>query len=294
MHATGMLSSAWCNAPRISNAATIVPPSYRGVAAVTEEEIRNNAFAMPVHNPAYPRPPFRFINREYFIISYETDIDALKAVVPEPLTVDNGTRPLRVHPHAGFVGVRRLHGKRPGHLSARRRGRQCANYHARDVSRRRRPDRRRPRNLGLSEEARFTASLASTARTRCSARSTTARSASRPARWATSIAARYGSRAPQARRHAELSAQGHSARRWLGAHLRTRALLPARRRCARRVGRARRARTASRMRSRRSPICRFSKVVGARHVIANLTLDVGEVAYDYLAPAEALKLAVNQ
>jgi acetoacetate decarboxylase len=36
------------------------------------------------------------------------------------------------------------------------------------------------------------------------------------------------------------------------------------------------------------------KVVGARHVVANLTLDVGEVAYDYLAPAEALKLAVNQ
>lgn len=36
------------------------------------------------------------------------------------------------------------------------------------------------------------------------------------------------------------------------------------------------------------------RVVAARHVIANLTLDVGEVAYDYLAPAEALKLAVNQ
>src|SRR4051794_27666467 len=56
---------------------------------VTEEDIRKNAFAMPVHNPAYPRPPFRFINREYFIISYETDMDALKAIVPEPLTVDN-------------------------------------------------------------------------------------------------------------------------------------------------------------------------------------------------------------
>lgn len=56
---------------------------------MTEEDIRHNAFAMPVHNPAYPRPPFRFINREYFIISYETDMDALRAVVPEPLTVDN-------------------------------------------------------------------------------------------------------------------------------------------------------------------------------------------------------------
>ena len=54
-----------------------------------EEDIRGNAFAMPVHNPAYPRPPFRFINREYFIVSYVTDLDALRAVVPEPLTVDN-------------------------------------------------------------------------------------------------------------------------------------------------------------------------------------------------------------
>jgi len=49
------------------------------------DSIQGNAFAMPVHNPAYPRPPYRFINREYFIISYETDFDALRAVLPEPL-----------------------------------------------------------------------------------------------------------------------------------------------------------------------------------------------------------------
>ena len=37
------------------------------------------------------------------------------------------------------------------------------------------------------------------------------------------------------------------------------------------------------------------RVVGARHVIANLTLDIGEVALDYLAPSrERLKLAVNE
>lgn len=56
---------------------------------MTEDDIRNTAFSMPLHNPAYPRPPFRFVDREYFIISYETDIDALRAVVPEPLKVDN-------------------------------------------------------------------------------------------------------------------------------------------------------------------------------------------------------------
>ncbi|WP_206954523.1 acetoacetate decarboxylase [Trinickia acidisoli] len=55
---------------------------------MTEDEIRNSAFAMPILNPAYPRPPFRFVDREYFIISYETDMAALKAVVPEPLEVD--------------------------------------------------------------------------------------------------------------------------------------------------------------------------------------------------------------
>ncbi|WP_109477206.1 acetoacetate decarboxylase [Paraburkholderia sp. C35] len=51
--------------------------------------IRQSAFAMPFHNPAYPRPPFRFCHREYFIISYETDMDALRAVVPAPLQPEN-------------------------------------------------------------------------------------------------------------------------------------------------------------------------------------------------------------
>ncbi len=55
---------------------------------MTEEEIRRHAFAMPVVNPAYPRPPFRFVNREYFIVSYETDMKALKTVVPAPLRAD--------------------------------------------------------------------------------------------------------------------------------------------------------------------------------------------------------------
>ena len=36
------------------------------------------------------------------------------------------------------------------------------------------------------------------------------------------------------------------------------------------------------------------KIVGAKHVIANLTLDIGEVAFDYLDESTNLKLAVNQ
>lgn len=44
-------------------------------------------FAMPICSPAYPKGPYRFINREYFIITYETDLKILKEVVPEPLEV---------------------------------------------------------------------------------------------------------------------------------------------------------------------------------------------------------------
>jgi acetoacetate decarboxylase len=36
-------------------------------------------------NPAFPPGPYRFINREYFIIQYRTDPEALRRLVPEPL-----------------------------------------------------------------------------------------------------------------------------------------------------------------------------------------------------------------
>ncbi len=52
-----------------------------------ESDVRKNAFAMPLTSPAYPRGPYRFINREFFIITYRTDPDVLRAVVPEPLEV---------------------------------------------------------------------------------------------------------------------------------------------------------------------------------------------------------------
>ncbi len=50
-----------------------------------ESEVRERAFAMPLTNPAYPPGPYRFINREYFIITYRTDPAVLEKVVPEPL-----------------------------------------------------------------------------------------------------------------------------------------------------------------------------------------------------------------
>jgi acetoacetate decarboxylase len=51
------------------------------------ETVRTTAFAMPLTNPAFPVGPYRFINREYFIIQYRTDPEALRRVVPEPLTL---------------------------------------------------------------------------------------------------------------------------------------------------------------------------------------------------------------
>jgi acetoacetate decarboxylase len=55
---------------------------------MTEEEIRNRAFAMPLTSPAYPPGPYRFINREYLIVTYRTDPERLRTIVPEPLTLD--------------------------------------------------------------------------------------------------------------------------------------------------------------------------------------------------------------
>jgi len=43
----------------------------------------------PLGAPAYPRGPYRFTNREYVNITYRTDADALRAVVPEPLEIDD-------------------------------------------------------------------------------------------------------------------------------------------------------------------------------------------------------------
>jgi acetoacetate decarboxylase len=51
------------------------------------KDVPAKAFAMPLTSPTYPRGPYRFIDREYFIITYRTDPDALRAVVPEPLEV---------------------------------------------------------------------------------------------------------------------------------------------------------------------------------------------------------------
>ncbi|WP_431302974.1 acetoacetate decarboxylase [Sediminicoccus sp. BL-A-41-H5] len=55
---------------------------------MNEDEVRAKAFAMPLTSPAYPPGPYRFVDREYLIITYRTDPEKLRALVPAPLVVE--------------------------------------------------------------------------------------------------------------------------------------------------------------------------------------------------------------
>ena len=41
--------------------------------------------SMPAASPSYPMGPYRLINREFMIVTYETDRDFQRQAVPEPL-----------------------------------------------------------------------------------------------------------------------------------------------------------------------------------------------------------------
>jgi acetoacetate decarboxylase len=54
---------------------------------VTRDEILA-ASSMPLASPSYPKGPYRFIDREYLLIHYESDPDAIREMLPEPLEPD--------------------------------------------------------------------------------------------------------------------------------------------------------------------------------------------------------------
>ena len=62
--------------------------------------------SMPLAAPSYPRGPYRFVDREYLIVSYESDPDAIRAGLPEPLQPDGSNTVLyefiRMPDSAGF------------------------------------------------------------------------------------------------------------------------------------------------------------------------------------------------
>jgi acetoacetate decarboxylase len=52
---------------------------------MSPEEVLANAYSMPLGDSSYPPGPYRFVDREYLIITYRTDREALERVVPKPL-----------------------------------------------------------------------------------------------------------------------------------------------------------------------------------------------------------------
>ena len=47
-----------------------------------ESDVRARAFAMPLTSPAFPIGPYRFVNREFLIITYRTDPQKLASLSP--------------------------------------------------------------------------------------------------------------------------------------------------------------------------------------------------------------------
>jgi acetoacetate decarboxylase len=39
-------------------------------------------------SPTYPQGPYKFVNREFLIVTYRTDAKKLRELVPEPLEID--------------------------------------------------------------------------------------------------------------------------------------------------------------------------------------------------------------
>lgn len=54
------------------------------------QDVRRLA-SMPLQSPTYPRGPYRFEDRQYMILSYRTDPDAIRAALPEPLEPEGDT-----------------------------------------------------------------------------------------------------------------------------------------------------------------------------------------------------------
>ncbi|QCP52382.1 acetoacetate decarboxylase [Trinickia violacea] len=54
---------------------------------MSPDRVVSKAFAMPLTSPAFPMGPYKFYDREFLIITYRTDLDLLREIVPEPLQV---------------------------------------------------------------------------------------------------------------------------------------------------------------------------------------------------------------
>jgi acetoacetate decarboxylase len=51
------------------------------------DDVRKRAYSMPLTSAAYPQGPYRYVDREFLVITYRTDPGRLREVVPEPLEI---------------------------------------------------------------------------------------------------------------------------------------------------------------------------------------------------------------
>ena len=91
--------------------------------------------SMPAAGPSYPAGPYRFVNREFLVITYETDPDLIRAGLPEPLEpIDQPIVHYEWIKMPDSLRLRQLHQVRPRDPgAAARRGGQ---FRLADVSRR--------------------------------------------------------------------------------------------------------------------------------------------------------------
>src|ERR1700751_5192064 len=84
--------SARCVIALSASASTVAPfhPPHlfcrteRSEPTVRKEDVLKLP-SMPAAGPSYPAGPYRFIDREYMVITYETDGDIIRAQLPDPL-----------------------------------------------------------------------------------------------------------------------------------------------------------------------------------------------------------------
>lgn len=56
---------------------------------LTKKDVLERAFAIPFGNPAYPPAPDKFFDRPALTVRYRTDLDKARALVPEPLMLED-------------------------------------------------------------------------------------------------------------------------------------------------------------------------------------------------------------
>ena len=204
----------------------------------------------------FPRGPYRFHNREYLNITYRTDADALRAVVPEPLEIDEPLVRFEVMQHARRHRPGQLHRMRAGdrrRASARSAASTCTRCTSTAT-------RRSPAGARSARIRRSSARPSSTSTpTRWSARSTTA--ALRVAVATMGYKHQLDDGRGRARRdlRADLHAEDAARLRPQAAHLRAGAHADHRRRRSSAPGAARRGCSCSSMCWRRWPTCRCAR-----------------------------------